>query len=55
MDLSGTALAAAVENFRVQEARYRGGATTILELLDAQISLTQYPLPRNSGVSTVTR
>ena len=41
VDLSGTALAAAVENFRVQEARYRGGATTILELLDAQISLTQ--------------
>jgi outer membrane protein len=41
VDLSGTALAAATENFRVQEARYRGGATTILELLDAQISLTQ--------------
>ena len=41
VDLSGIALAAASENFRVQEARYRGGATTILELLDAQISLTQ--------------
>ena len=41
IDLSGLALAAAVENFRVQEARYRSGATTILELLDAQISLTQ--------------
>jgi outer membrane protein TolC len=41
VELSGTALAAASENFRVQEARYRGGATTILELLDAQISLTQ--------------
>lgn len=41
VDLSGLALAAATENFRVQGARYRSGATTILELLDAQISLTQ--------------
>ncbi len=41
VDLSALALAAATENFRVQEARYRSGATTILELLDAQISLTQ--------------
>jgi outer membrane protein TolC len=41
VDLSALALAAANENFRVQEARYRSGATTILELLDAQISLTQ--------------
>ncbi len=41
VDLSSAALAAAAENFKVQEARYRAGATTILELLDAQISLTQ--------------
>jgi outer membrane protein TolC len=41
VDLSALALAAAAENFRVQEARYRSGATTILELLDGQISLTQ--------------
>lgn len=41
VDLSTAALAAARENFRVQEVRYRSGATTILELLDAQISLTQ--------------
>lgn len=41
VDLSDLALAAAAENFRVQGARYRSGATTILELLDAQISLTQ--------------
>jgi outer membrane protein TolC len=41
VDLSALALAAAAENFRVQGARYRSGATTILELLDAQISLTQ--------------
>jgi outer membrane protein TolC len=40
-EMSRGALAAARENFRVQEARYRSGATTILELLDAQISLTQ--------------
>jgi outer membrane protein TolC len=41
VDLSGVALTAATENFRVQDARYRGGASTIIELLDAQISLTQ--------------
>ncbi len=41
VDLSGVAVAAATENFRVQDARYRAGATTILELLEAQISLTQ--------------
>ncbi len=41
VDLSHEALDAATENFRVQDARYRSGATTILELLDAQISLTQ--------------
>ena len=29
------------ENYRVQEPRYRAGATTILDLLDAQLSLTQ--------------
>jgi outer membrane protein TolC len=41
VDLSRVALGAANENFRVQEARYRSGATTIVELLDAQITLTQ--------------
>jgi outer membrane protein TolC len=41
VDLSRTALGAASENFRVQDARYRSGATTIVELLDAQITLTQ--------------
>ena len=39
--LSETGLAVARENFRVQESRYRAGATTILDLLDAQVSLTQ--------------
>ncbi|MEO7985216.1 MAG: TolC family protein, partial [Gemmatimonadales bacterium] len=39
--LSGTAVAVARENYRVQESRYRGGATTILDVLDAQFRLTQ--------------
>ena len=29
------------ENYRVQESRYRAGSTTILDVLDAQIRLTQ--------------
>jgi outer membrane protein TolC len=39
--LNTSALAVARENFRVQDTRYRSGATTILDLLDAQFSLTQ--------------
>ncbi|HKW41584.1 MAG TPA: TolC family protein [Gemmatimonadales bacterium] len=35
------ALATAAENFRVQDQRYRAGAATILELVDAQVQLTQ--------------
>ncbi|HZI21607.1 MAG TPA: TolC family protein [Gemmatimonadales bacterium] len=35
------ARATAAENFRVQEQRYRAGATTILELVDSQVQLTQ--------------
>ena len=31
----------AQENYRVQESRYRAGSTTILDVLDAQIRLTQ--------------
>ncbi|MGE0441395.1 MAG: TolC family protein [Gemmatimonadales bacterium] len=34
------AVAVARENFRVQEARYRNGASTILDLLDGQSQLT---------------
>lgn len=41
VDLSSVAVAVARENFRVQESRYRAGATTILDLLDAQVRLTQ--------------
>jgi outer membrane protein TolC len=39
--LSTTALTVARENYRVQRARYEGGAATILDLLDAQLRLTQ--------------
>jgi outer membrane protein TolC len=39
--LSIRALATAAENFRVQDQRYRAGAATILELVDAQVQLTQ--------------
>ncbi|HEX6645303.1 MAG TPA: TolC family protein [Gemmatimonadales bacterium] len=41
VQLSGIAVSVARENFRVQESRYRAGATTILDLLDAQVRLTQ--------------
>ncbi len=34
------ALVVAQENFRVQNTRYRSGATTILDIVDAQVSLT---------------
>jgi outer membrane protein TolC len=34
-------LAVARENYRVQDTRYRAGATTILDLLDAQLGLSQ--------------
>jgi outer membrane protein len=40
-DFSVQGLIVARETFRVQEARYRAGASTILDLLDAQSALTQ--------------
>jgi len=40
-DLSGRSVLVAQENYRVQEARYRAGASTILDLLDAQSGLTE--------------
>jgi len=40
-DVSGQAVSIAQENFRVQEARYRAGASTILDLLEAQTRLTE--------------
>jgi outer membrane protein TolC len=32
---------AATENYRVQNARYREGATTIVDLLEAQVALSE--------------
>lgn len=40
-ELNLDAVVVAQENFRVQETRYRSGATTILDLLEAQDRLTQ--------------
>lgn len=39
--LAQDALVVARENYRVQETRYRSGATTILDLLDAQVGLSE--------------
>jgi outer membrane protein len=39
--LSQTGVVVARENYRVQDSRYRAGSTTILDVLDAQIRLTQ--------------
>lgn len=39
--LARDALVAAEENYRVQTARYQGGATDILNLIEAQFTLTQ--------------
>jgi outer membrane protein len=40
-DLAMIGVAAAAENYRVQDARYREGATTILDLLEAQVALSE--------------
>lgn len=40
IELARVGVAAASENFRVQQARYREGATTILDLLEAQLALS---------------
>jgi outer membrane protein TolC len=39
--LTEVGVVAARENYRVQELRYRAGATTILDFLDAQVRLAQ--------------
>jgi outer membrane protein len=41
IDLALIRVAAATENYRVQRARYREGATTILDLLEAQVGLSE--------------
>lgn len=39
-EVAREAVIVARENFRVQDARYRGGASTILDLLESQVSLS---------------
>jgi outer membrane protein TolC len=41
IELAHVGVAAASENYRVQAARYREGATTILDLLEAQVALSE--------------
>ncbi len=41
VDLASVGVAVATENYRVQRARYQEGATTILELLEAQVALSE--------------
>jgi outer membrane protein TolC len=41
IELAQIGVAASTENFRVQSARYREGATTILDLLEAQVALSE--------------
>ena len=41
IDLALVGLTAATENYRVQNARFREGATTILDLLEAQVALSE--------------
>jgi len=41
IDLAKVGVAAATETYRVQRARYGEGATTILDLLEAQVSLSE--------------
>jgi outer membrane protein TolC len=40
-ELALQGLAVARESFRVQQTRYQSGATTILDLLDAEVNLSQ--------------
>ena len=40
-ELESQAVAVARENLRVQEQRYRSGATTIIDLITAQVSLSE--------------
>jgi cobalt-zinc-cadmium efflux system outer membrane protein len=41
IDLARVGVAAAAENYRVQRVRYAEGATTILDLLEAQVGLSE--------------
>jgi outer membrane protein TolC len=41
IELASVGVSVATENFRVQRARYREGATTILDLLESQVALSE--------------
>lgn len=41
LDLATTGVVVARETFRVQQVRYRSGATTIIDVLEAQLALTR--------------
>jgi len=41
VELAQVGVTVATQNYHMQELRYRSGATTILDLLDAQVSLAQ--------------
>jgi len=41
VDLAQVAVTVALQNYRMQQLRYRSGASTILDLLDAQVSLAE--------------
>jgi outer membrane protein TolC len=41
IELALVAVAVSTENYRVQRARYREGATTILDLMEAQVALSE--------------
>ena len=41
VELASVGLTVATQNYRMQELRYRSGASTILDLLDAQVNLAQ--------------
>jgi outer membrane protein TolC len=41
VDLARVGVTVARETYRMQELRYRSGASTILDLLDAQVNLAQ--------------
>jgi outer membrane protein TolC len=41
MELARVGVTVALQSYRMQELRYRSGATTILDLLDAQVSLAE--------------
>jgi outer membrane protein TolC len=41
VELASVGVTVGRENYRMQEMRYRAGASTILDLLDAQVSLAE--------------